>query len=93
MAGIVVPDRARTCIYHSTHEVSTALDKDILFLTEKKKIREKIRHVEVGTEQQTSIIKIQSSSLFFMTFIMFTAGCSPIELINLAIIQKKKRGP
>lgn len=44
--------RARTCIYCSTHEVNTALDKDIFFLTERKKILEKIRHVEVGTEQQ-----------------------------------------
>lgn len=26
-----------------------------------------------------------------MTFIMFTAGCSPTELINLAIIQKEKK--
>lgn len=58
MAGIAAPDRARTCIYHSTREVSTALDKDILFLREKKKIWEKIRYVEVGTEQKTYITKI-----------------------------------
>jgi len=38
--------------YRSIHEVNTALDKDILFLTERKKIPEKIRRVEVGTKLQ-----------------------------------------
>lgn len=41
--------------YHSTHEVNTAFGKDILFLTERKKIsgkKKKKRYVEVGTEQQ-----------------------------------------
>lgn len=42
---------------------------------------------------EISTVKIKSSSLFFTTFIMFTGGCSPIELINLAITQKKKKGP
>lgn len=83
--------------YHSTHEVNRALDKDILFLTERKKISEgkkkKKDMLKWALSNKTPTIKIKSSSLFFMTFIMFTGGCSPTELINLAIIRKKKKGP
>lgn len=82
--------------YHSTHEVNTAFGKDILFLTERKKISGKKKKKDTlkwALSNKTPTIKIKSSSLFFMTFIMFTGGCSPTELINLAIIQKKKKGP
>lgn len=82
-----------THFYHSNHEVNRALHKDILFLTEKKKISGKKNMWKWALSNKTPTIKIKSSSLFFMTFIMFTGGCSPTELINLAIIQKKKKGP
>lgn len=48
MAAIAVPEQG----LRLTHEVNTALDKGILFLMERKKVLEKRRHVEVGTEQQ-----------------------------------------
>lgn len=87
----------RTCIFITQPMRSIELLIRISYFLQKgrkyQKEKKKKDMLKWALSNKTPTIKIKSSSLFFMTFIMFTGGCSPTELINLAIIRKKKKGP